>query len=230
MSELEGAAALTDVPLTRRAVGFAVLISAAIVAGQMLVVMRVEREQISRVRVGPWPFVKPADPVGGRWAGTITTGFLVSSIEAYRQPNGAFDAFPDSWSSGHPRVLASWSHLDDVIVAGKGAIRFHEWGGGFPFVLGGSSVVWFAPTSFREDMWFSEFGVIANWVFWLVVMGLAPFTFAARVRRRLKRGVCPSCQYPLSTTGLCTECGRNWSPKSSGSAGEVASGATRQAG
>ena len=31
--------------------------------------------------------------------------------------------------------------------------------------------------------------------------------FALRKRRRIKRGLCPKCAYPVGTNERCTECG-----------------------
>jgi len=41
-------------------------------------------------------------------------------------------------------------------------------------------------------------------ILWLMVA--APF--ALRRRRRVKRGLCPACAYPVGTSDVCTECGR----------------------
>ncbi|MEZ6317992.1 MAG: hypothetical protein R3B49_04445 [Phycisphaerales bacterium] len=39
---------------------------------------------------------------------------------------------------------------------------------------------------------------------------------AAHRLRRLRRGLCPRCAYPLDKTGLCSECGRTYSASGSG--------------
>src|SRR5688572_21137615 len=41
------------------------------------------------------------------------------------------------------------------------------------------------------------------WVMWLLFA--APW--ALRRRRRIKRGLCPACAYPIGSNQLCTECG-----------------------
>ena len=51
-------------------------------------------------------------------------------------------------------------------------------------------------------------GFAINTVFYAVVLWLlfaAPF--ALRRWRRIKRGLCPKCAYPVGTSDVCTECG-----------------------
>jgi hypothetical protein len=51
-------------------------------------------------------------------------------------------------------------------------------------------------------------GFAINTVFYAGVLWLlfaAPF--ALRRRRRIKRGLCPKCAYPVGTSAVCTECG-----------------------
>jgi len=51
-------------------------------------------------------------------------------------------------------------------------------------------------------------GFAINTVFYAVVLWLlfaAPF--ALRRRRRIRRGLCPKCAYPVGTSDVCTECG-----------------------
>ena len=51
-------------------------------------------------------------------------------------------------------------------------------------------------------------GFAINTVFYAVGLWLlfaAPF--ALRRRRRIKRGLCPKCAYPVGTSTVCTECG-----------------------
>ncbi len=42
-------------------------------------------------------------------------------------------------------------------------------------------------------------------ILWLLFAAL----IAIRRRRRAKRGLCPACAYPVGTSAVCTECGRN---------------------
>ena len=52
-------------------------------------------------------------------------------------------------------------------------------------------------------------GFAINTVFYAAILWLlfaAPF--ALRRRRRIKRGLCPACAYPVSDSPVCTECGR----------------------
>ena len=51
-------------------------------------------------------------------------------------------------------------------------------------------------------------GFAINTVFYAFILWLvfaAPF--ALRRRRRIKRGLCPNCAYPVGTNEVCTECG-----------------------
>ena len=57
-------------------------------------------------------------------------------------------------------------------------------------------------------------GFAINTVFYAAVLWLlfaAPF--ALRRRRRIKRGLCPKCAYPVGTSDTCTECGAGVTPK-----------------
>jgi hypothetical protein len=47
-------------------------------------------------------------------------------------------------------------------------------------------------------------------ILWLLLT--APF--ALRRRRRIKRGLCPACAYPIGASSVCTECGQTLSGKS----------------
>jgi predicted amidophosphoribosyltransferase len=55
---------------------------------------------------------------------------------------------------------------------------------------------------------------VINTVFYAVMLWL-PFTAlrALRRRRRIKRGLCPACAYPVGSSEVCTECGRPVKPK-----------------
>jgi hypothetical protein len=44
-------------------------------------------------------------------------------------------------------------------------------------------------------------------ILWLLV-GLPVAAFALRRRRRIKRGLCPTCAYPVGASDTCTECGK----------------------
>ena len=45
--------------------------------------------------------------------------------------------------------------------------------------------------------------VFYAFILWLLFAG----PFALRRRRRIKRGLCPKCAYPVGTSDVCTECG-----------------------
>ena len=51
-------------------------------------------------------------------------------------------------------------------------------------------------------------GFAINTVFYAAVLwGLFGAPFALHRRRRIKRGLCPACAYPVGTNEVCTECG-----------------------
>ena len=57
-------------------------------------------------------------------------------------------------------------------------------------------------------------GFAINTVFYAVILWLlfaAPF--ALRRRRRMRRGLCPACAYPVGESPVCTECGKAIRPK-----------------
>ena len=52
-------------------------------------------------------------------------------------------------------------------------------------------------------------GFAINTIFYAAILWMMfVMPFAIRRRRRIKRGVCPACAYPVGTTERCTECGR----------------------
>jgi hypothetical protein len=44
-------------------------------------------------------------------------------------------------------------------------------------------------------------------VTWTAIGGLVASAGALRRRRRIKRGLCPVCAYPIRDSDVCTECG-----------------------
>lgn len=78
---------------------------------------------------------------------------------------------------------------------------------------------WVIPIRFRLDfivlplkcLW-TDFMV--NTVFYAAVLWMVfAFPIALRRRRRIKRGLCPACAYPVGTSDLCTECGAAVTPR-----------------
>ena len=58
-------------------------------------------------------------------------------------------------------------------------------------------------------------GFAINTIFYAAMLWLlfaAPFQF--RRYRRIKRGLCPACAYPVGSSGVCTECGKPVTTKS----------------
>ena len=52
-------------------------------------------------------------------------------------------------------------------------------------------------------------GSAINTIFYAAILGALFFVPGKlRRRRRLKRGLCPACAYPIGTSELCTECGK----------------------
>ena len=52
-------------------------------------------------------------------------------------------------------------------------------------------------------------GFAINTVFYAAILWLLfAFPFTVRRRRRIKRGLCPACAYPVGTNDVCTECGQ----------------------
>jgi hypothetical protein len=50
-------------------------------------------------------------------------------------------------------------------------------------------------------------GFAVNTLFYAAILWLPFGAFALRRRRRIKRGLCPKCAYPVGTSDKCTECG-----------------------
>ena len=52
-------------------------------------------------------------------------------------------------------------------------------------------------------------GVVINTVFYAVLAWLVfALTIILRNQRRIRRGICPGCMYPVGTSDTCTECGK----------------------
>jgi hypothetical protein len=52
-------------------------------------------------------------------------------------------------------------------------------------------------------------GFAINMVFYAAILGaLFALPGARRRRRRVKRGLCPACAYPVGESAVCTECGK----------------------
>ena len=51
-------------------------------------------------------------------------------------------------------------------------------------------------------------GFAINTLFYATILGaLFAVPAALRRKRRIKRGLCPKCAYPVGTSAVCTECG-----------------------
>jgi hypothetical protein len=52
-------------------------------------------------------------------------------------------------------------------------------------------------------------GFAINTIFYAAILWLLfAFPFMIRRRRRIKRGLCPACAYPVGDSAVCTECGK----------------------
>jgi hypothetical protein len=76
-------------------------------------------------------------------------------------------------------------------------------------ILGGIAPQRIAETDIHlpQDLLWPGFAI--NTLFYAAMLWLlfaAPF--ALRRRRRIKRGLCPACAYPVGASDLCTECGK----------------------
>ena len=87
----------------------------------------------------------------------------------------------------------------------------HEWG--LPLVAMASKYEW---RSSRKDPvlpWHPIWpGFAINTIFyaailWLFIGGLFALRRFLRLRRGLRRGLCPKCAYPMGESSVCTECG-----------------------
>ena len=72
---------------------------------------------------------------------------------------------------------------------------------------------WLARSGNRSLVTFIPFGPMwpgfaINTIFYTAILWL-PFAALGRIRRRrrIKRGLCPACAYPVGDSALCTECG-----------------------
>ena len=56
-------------------------------------------------------------------------------------------------------------------------------------------------------------GFAINTIFYAAILWLLfAFPFVIRRRRRIKRGLCPACAYPVGDSAVCSECGKNVNP------------------
>jgi hypothetical protein len=101
-------------------------------------------------------------------------------------------------------VMAGWPALtfSGSLVNNNysmGVVKAPQWGGPSPGVRSTERLIPVRP------IWP---GFAINTLFYAGILWLlfaAPF--ALRRRRRIKRGLCPKCAYPIGTSNVCTECG-----------------------
>jgi len=87
-------------------------------------------------------------------------------------------------------------------VAGAPYRYFHA------LIIETDSTYW--PPSYRVFPYWPTFpGFAINTLFYAAICwGLFAIPVALRRRRRINRGLCPSCAYPIGASEVCTECGR----------------------
>ena len=76
---------------------------------------------------------------------------------------------------------------------------------GLEFIKAGWKEPWYRRLLPFWPVWpgFAINTVFYGSILWLLRAGLA----ALRRRRRIKRGLCPACAYPVGDSEVCTECG-----------------------
>jgi hypothetical protein len=136
------------------------------------------------------------------------------------------------WEIEYPIRTASWSRLGFVHVGRKSLYIEAETASGWPTLS-----LWGCMSGYDRDSgerthtgcvglgemqrtddtdshetclpyWPIWPGFAINTVFYaFIVWLLSAAPFALRKRRRIKRGLCPKCAYPVGTSDKCTECG-----------------------
>jgi hypothetical protein len=130
-------------------------------------------------------------------AGGLIEYSRTSSRKELREAfHGMGDFRVEQVESGFPARALHWECWDSDLASPAGVFTPHA---GHDGVQIGTHVV---PGT---ALWR---GFAINTVFYAAVLWLlfaAPF--ALRKRRRIKRGLCPKCAYPVGTSEKCTECG-----------------------
>jgi hypothetical protein len=120
---------------------------------------------------------------------TVRAGFPLEAVTGERWDFGFTLAAPMPWPA---TPIPVWKNGDEH----RNAVSLDR-----PRLLGGSS--------FRMLAWNPLWpGFAINTIFYAAILWMlfaAPF--ALRRRRRIKRGLCPKCAYPVGARDVCTECG-----------------------
>jgi hypothetical protein len=114
------------------------------------------------------------------------------------------------WQSLWCTHVAGWTSDAKVVLVSR-------IDGGYPIDLGLQSSTPAGSIEIHPRIWYSRAlplrpvwpGLAINTVFYAVILWLlfaAPFALGRR--RRIKRGLCPACAYPVGDRPVCTECGR----------------------
>jgi hypothetical protein len=123
---------------------------------------------------------------------TIRTG---GTIDHHLQTTALVVGWPQ------PCLWASYTYYIDR-VNGKGTEPFFEDRTSGILLRGPGKHGWWIP---GVPIW-PDFAI--NTIFYAVIIGLPFGAFALRRRRRIKRGLCPACAYPVGQSAVCSECGK----------------------
>jgi hypothetical protein len=147
-------------------------------------------------------------PANSIWApadqGYVGSDFIPKwSRTRQRPPRAEFDDPDGSWTY---EIATGWPARSGIALVRKTTkLRQFQPISGISVLDDGSG----EPLSYRmlpvQPIWrgFAINTVFYAGVLWLVFA--APF--AVRRRRRIKRGLCPECAYPVGSSDVCTECG-----------------------
>jgi hypothetical protein len=162
----------------------------------------------------PWPAPVPQD-----WMGPATQAYRISDLGmdvAFLWGAYGNRGRPSQlvfWRAGIPCKSLSWRTLWEEPTGGGKSIAIAilpmssiDWNGGLALSRASSNAKWPGPKRVPLRPIWPGFAI--NTVFYAAILWLlfaAPF--AIRRRRRIKRGLCPACAYPVGDSAVCTECG-----------------------
>jgi hypothetical protein len=135
---------------------------------------------------------------GAQWPGLAVSYLEVSS--------GGFDVDSQQrvWKKSFPRV---------GVQIERAGFPFHVVESGEAVSIAGMIQQARSGAEFPTSWRLLAVGFAINTLFYAALLWLlfaAPF--ALRRRRRIKRGLCPACAYPVGDSDVCTECGKPVTP------------------
>jgi hypothetical protein len=161
--------------------------------------------------VGPWPVAAPGDwPAESHWLRQASCG-LTESI-AFAAENATPTSPSQRWNqwafqAGLPfRAVCCRRHTIGLSQIGSSMCEERTAN------IGEGIVVDVDTGSHQRKRWIPMLpiwpGFLINTLLYAVVWWLlSAAPFALRRRRRIKRGLCPACAYPIGDSAVCTECG-----------------------